>query len=752
MRHAGSIGPFCVRVPLVLLAGALLSSPVDAAATRVVATEVPAIEAYEQGFVYDLVRDSDGTGVRLNDLTLIENDAPGAGCSQKGVCTEQIHEGVLARKVLFLDNPTARNAHVVLFMEPCDEPKDQAPYYLIVNGNRIAGNPVPWHEGNWHWVRVSPTILKEGKNEIVVGCDAPAGRGYDLLFAREDEYDGGGGRYTYQGNTAKICADQVTVPLNLDGTDFKKIEVGANSAKSTDNGQSWTVGRLGAAGEICGEYTIRLNLKQYKSRGTLRSAPVDLYGGLPGFEKIVPRCAVQSLGLECLGEAPAGTNIEWSVRFCDTADMNSSGWGEFQPLGSTPQGEFTVDNREKRYLQWQARLTTVDSLATPVVRGVTVRRRLQYEPPAGGDYGVLGWENVEHRYSSFKFTYQDPSHPTLAALHRRLDLDKVLARTRGDFERINRLRHHVSTLWEHTLPEVDYPEWNAMQILDRNERLGAGGMCIQFSIVLIQALQSLGYHARHVNIFAHETVEVYVDELAKWVHVDPESLFDSYEYNTQTGQPINVLEQHEHFLSRFGFSAESPIDWMSIRPWGGQSKNPDGEPQPLDFSTFSGHLNHPKHLPPQHRLAGFARIIPRNDFLSRPTPRPVNHGLWYHWPWNGYVNWYDRATPRKLQYALHSDRRADFYPTLNRVQFTATHGEKPGDLTINMFTFAPNFDRFEINLDGAGWERSPEEFIWKLRRSAVNTLQMRVANDPGPPGRPSHARVIWHYRAPYSPK
>ena len=213
-----------------------------------------------------------------------------------------------------------------------------------------------------------------------------------------------------------------------------------------------------------------------------------------------------------------------------------------------------------------------------------------------------------------------------------------------------------------------------------------------------------------------------------------------------------MLQQHEYFLRRFGFSSQSPIDWMSADAWAWPAKDVDAEPQPLGFSTFSGHLNHPKRSPPQHRLTGFLRYIPRNDFLSRPTPRPVNQGLRYHWPWNGYVNWYDPATPRKLQYALHSDRRADFYPTLNRVQFTATHGEKPGDLIVNMFSFAPNFDRFEINVDATGWEPSPEEFVWNLRRSAVNTLEMRVANDPGPPGKPSRAQVIWHYRAPYQPK
>jgi hypothetical protein len=123
-----------------------------------------------------------------------------------------------------------------------------------------------------------------------------------------------------------------------------------------------------------------------------------------------------------------------------------------------------------------------------------------------------------------------------------------------------------------------------------------------------------------------------------------------------------------------------------------------------------------------------------------------------HWPWNGYLNWFDEATPRKLQYALHSDREADFYPTLNRVQFSAVFGGKEGELAVEMFTFAPNFNGFQINVDDAGWRGSPPRFTWRLRPSAVNTLQMRAGNKGGPPGKPSMIQVLWHYREPFRPK
>ena len=145
------------------------------------------------------------------------------------------------------------------------------------------------------------------------------------------------------------------------------------------------------------------------------------------------------------------------------------------------------------------------------------------------------------------------------------------------------------------------------------------------------------------------------------------------------------------------------------------------------------------------------RMMPRNDYFSNPYPRPLSQGC-SNWPWNGYLNWYDEATPRKLQYSLHTDREIDFYPTLNRVEFSAVYNEKEGEIEIDMITFAPNFDGYEINIDDTGWQSSDESFIWQLKPSALNTLQMRVRNKLGPKGKPSLIQVIYHYREPFSPR
>src|SRR5690606_29366328 len=151
---------------------------------------------------------------------------------------------------------------------------DTRPYVVLVNGHRVEGIPVPWHEGIWHWVPVPVDYLLEGPNEFIVVCDAPAGKGYDLLFARADEYAMGGGPYTYDGNTAMISAGFVEVPDGALPDDFDRIDVGKTSMRSTDGGVTWTTGMLGGEKDVPGEYTMRLHLERYHSDGLLVTRPL----------------------------------------------------------------------------------------------------------------------------------------------------------------------------------------------------------------------------------------------------------------------------------------------------------------------------------------------------------------------------------------------------------------------------------------------------------------------------------------------
>ncbi|MBI3118200.1 MAG: transglutaminase domain-containing protein [Candidatus Hydrogenedentes bacterium] len=719
--------------------------------TQHLMTELSAIALYDNGEVWDLMRGPDAQSVVLSDWVVLENDAPGAGLSEKGPHVEPLHQGVLARKTFQLADVRAKEAHVVLYMKPRD-PKAPAPYYLRVNGRRIEGNPVPWHEGVWHWVQIPDDALVPGVNQIEVGCDAPAGKGFDLLFAREDEYERGGGAFTFRGNTAAVTAGLVGTPYP--GGDFAAIAVGETSAKSADGGATWTQGLLGPDDSVRGEYCIRLNLVRHVPRGTLITAPIDLWQGLEGYHAVLPQCRVANLRLHGTGATPSGADLEWGVRYANTSDVRSAAWDNFDIVATGPALDVSLDPGKMRYVQVRVRLTTTDTLATPALTALRIERDVSFNRPAEGVY-VQAVDNPTLRYSTFWKKFEDLGHPQLKALRERLKLDEVVAGAVGDFEKINRVRHHVSQLWYHRLPYPEYPEWSALTVLDRSEKYGWGGMCMQFVVVFTQALQSLGYQARHVNLFNHESVEVWVDDLDQWVLVDPESVFDSYEYDMETGAPLSALEQHDYFLKRYAFSAAKPIPWMSPGPWCNWPDPAVPETsQPLEISTFTDWINDPDPLkrPPQHNLAGFVRFIPRNDFVSHPAPRPLNNGSTY-WPWSGFVCWYDGATPRRRERALNSDRIADFYPTLNRVHFEAVYTEEPGVIDLRFVTQPSRATGFEVNIDGTGWTPLPaEHYRWTLRPAALNRLEVRTKNSLGVSGKPSALALFWHYRPAFVPK
>ncbi|MBL7647023.1 MAG: transglutaminase domain-containing protein [Candidatus Hydrogenedentes bacterium] len=711
-------------------------------------TELTALTLYDSGQAYDVMRAPDG--VVLNDLTLIENDGPGAGLSEKGVHFEPLHAGVQIRKVLRLDDTRARSAHVVVYMEP-QAPQNTPPWYLVVNGHRVEGVPQSWHERVWWWVPVPVEFLVQGDNEIRVACDAPEGQGYKVLFARSDEYERGGGAFSLKGHTGLLTSGFVERPDSgvLEG--LTPIEVGESSDRSLDGGQSWVPGLLGPQADTPGEYVIRLNLNQTQPTGSLVSPPIDLWTEEHG---IASRSTATQLHLSGSGDTPEGTSIAWAVRFADTPDPTDASWGDFQTVAEGANADAGLADTAQRFMQVRVTLNSTSPLATPIFHGLRIERVLQQSPPLKKTFYARNVVNPNLLYPSHTMHFENTGALQFAELRNNLPESLLIRKTQGQFAEINQIRHYVSQLWYHGSPHPEYPEWNAVDILKRKLQYGHGGMCIQFTIVFIQSLQALGYQARHVNVFNHETAEVYIDELEKWVVVDPESVFDSYEFNTDTGEPISVKEQHEYFLKRYGFTAENPIPWASPEPWNNWSNSGRTEtPQPLEISTFTDWINNPDpaRKPPQHNLAGFFRLIPRNDFLTRPTPRPVSQGS-THWPWSGYLCWYDAATPRKLQYALHSDREADFYPTINRVHFTATHGATPGTVDIRMTSQTPNFETYEINLNGAGWSPSPADFTWTLQPAGLNRLQMRTKNAFGMEGAPSQIEVFYHYREPYKPK
>jgi hypothetical protein len=708
--------------------------------SKVVTTKESALETYENGFAWNVMKSPDGRGVCLNNYTLLENDGPGSGRSEKGTHVEEIYQGLLIRKRFFLQDTHARSATLHLLSPFLTQRRQQPRFFVIVNGVRLESRPQAKQEAAWHQIPVAASLLRRGENTVVVGCERPQGEGVEIMIARADEFAGGGGNLTMFGNTALVAAGQASLYEEFSGEHPDSFVVGATSERSSNGGRTWVQGRLGTTGDVNGEYVIRLALSQFRSSGAIASRVIDLWGGLDTLPTIKPRVAVRHLQLSFQGVQPAGSSLSWQVRFADSRDPYNDDWTAYGAIGEGPSVLQQADPQGKRYMQWRAIIRKNQRNESPLVVRWSLQRTLEYTRQPWGTYFIIAAANQAIRYSSIRFGYERSDEPGLMALRKRLNLDSVILGARGDFERINRIRLAVARSWKYGSPEPEYPEWDALAILDRDRKLGSGGMCQQYAVVLMEALSAAGYQARHVNLFAHETNEVFVPDLNKWVLEDPTDSFNLYQYRTTDGLPINCLEQHRYFLEENGYSPSHPINWMTIPYWRYQDQQSTS--LPLDYSTP---ISRSGKEPPQHRLASFFRITPRNNFLSMPTPRPAMQGR-SNWPWNGYVHWYDRSTPRKIQYYLHTDRESDFYPTLGSVQCDLMATDTEGEVLVSLITFTPNFKTFEVQIDDGEWRDSGNPFRWTLQPGAVNSLRMRSVNMMNVRGVPSSIRTIWHYR------
>ena len=207
-----------------------------------------AAEIYEQGFMYNTMKNHNGD-VTLFNMELIQNDAPGAGHSEKGIYYDPVFGSNRARKILSLDDPRADKAWLVVFSYQ-DQGKStttrggSGKYKLKFRVNDHEekifdpGRPT----AQYRWVEFPSEWLKKGHNVFEFYCPEAKSETdcAQLFLARADEFEHGGGD-----------------PSN----------VGKTSFKSTDGGESWKESPFGPLGQTRAEYSVRLSLDRHVKNG-----------------------------------------------------------------------------------------------------------------------------------------------------------------------------------------------------------------------------------------------------------------------------------------------------------------------------------------------------------------------------------------------------------------------------------------------------------------------------------------------------
>jgi hypothetical protein len=674
---------------------------------------------YDQGFMHMLMKDSRG-GVKLQDMDLVENDSPGSGMSEKGVWTDDIWADHRGRKILQLDDPRADQAWLVVYAAQ----SGIHPLSLLINGNPSKLEPQPKESNErYRWMKFPAAWLKKGPNTIEMYCPKAStqAEGWSIQIARADEFVDGGGDPT---------------------------QVGETSFVSIDGGQSWSESAFGPEESTRAEYTVRLSLDRYARSGWLASPVIDLWRGDERVDFITPLREVQRMNLHIKADVPEGTRVDYYYRKGYRTNPHAPDWEPYERIGSGPTLEFQVGGIDlnRRYIQFRAELATDNPLRSPVIESAEVNAELRELVPRHGNIYVVEADNPMIQYSSISWEWEEAGRPEFKQLREQENLDEVVTGSRTGFEIQVRLMDYITRRWPHTEPEPGYPPWDAASIFNHICNTGGGGQCAQFNNAFGGLCMAFGMQARLVNAVGHELIEVWNDEFGKWVLFDAD--YDSnYCYDPESGEPLNMLELHRLYLSYY--YPNRPINWMTDTiDWETRRDN-QLVPVKRGSRIWKEDTQFGKHgTPTGFANAAHIRMVPRNNWYERPTPRPLNHGSMSQWPWNGYINWYDPQTPRKRQYSWFTDRPGDLWPDLNLVQVDATQGFGNDRLFLRFDTYTPNFSHFEIDVDGSGWRKVGARWAWLLQ-SGRNTLRVRAVNRLGATGRPS-SFVINHADAPFA--
>ena len=728
--------------------------------------------SYDLGFAKQVMREDDNA-VKLWNHLLVEDDAPGAGTSNKGAFTEPVYGDIMIKKILTVDDPRCEKAHVVFFS--MNSPAKKTPLKVALNGHIAT---FTFQNGEQYcYVPVDPSWLRKGDNEVVFSCpDAKKPEdGYSFLIARADEFIAGGGDPALLGMQPKSDAGQ-GISLLVKGKDeIRPLEtkargLGNRSLLSLNGGKTWSVSGKGLQprtmlnfgaedkfdkGGVVGEYSARLNLQQYAPEGTLISPVIDLWSEPEKPAALVPFTEVEKLTFSFKGATPPETAITWQIRVGLSMDpLSEKDWSEWTTVAQGASATYEAKGRvplpashwdpersvtlpKVRYIQWRAALSSSNPLKTPTVESVSVDRDITRRMEVPANIFVRGYHNPDIKYSSTGFTYQSADEPYNKEVIDRDDIDKIVKSSASEFDAIVKMLAYASRRWVYNGPTIEYPKWNTIDMAERAHSLGDGGMCIQHAAYLAHMLTVMGFHARHVNIQYHEVVEVWSNDFDKWIYLDPTQAVELYMYDKKTGEPLSLCDMHKIYYDMYG--VKTPIDWMKT-PDAWRTIKPDIKTLTTTFSTTDPRieLSHTTFLG-YYELLDFMRMMPRNDFSTTTIPEPLQQGC-IQWPWDGYINWYDRLAPPKLQYSWYTDREADFWPTLNQVHFEAVP-EINGDLIfITMSTFTPSFKTYQVRVDEGEWQDSDFRFNWNMH-SGKNRLQMRTVSRFGVAGHPSDIEI-----------
>jgi hypothetical protein len=264
----------------------------------------------------------------------------------------------------------------------------------------------------------------------------------------------------------------------------------------------------------------------------------------------------------------------------------------------------------------------------------------------------------------------------------------------------------------------------ALDILDGIEQ-GHTFFCSHYAHVMVSTAASLGWINRELALRRHQgaakvggssehsVTEIWSNQHRKWVMLDPTSNM----YLEKDGLPLNAWEiRHEWFYQ----------DGTNLVFVVGAKRHRKSD-LPILLKHFAGFGDLAVH-PDELDKYGFIGYIPNTDLMDSGEDYAkmfiVKDNLC-----DG-TKWHIRTNPA-------NPAIDPYFPIGQAALAIAVEG---GKLIVTLKTLTPNLERYEVQLDGAGWKTSADKVTWTLRPGA-NRLAARTMNQFGVPGPVSTAEI-----------
>jgi hypothetical protein len=331
---------------------------------------------------------------------------------------------------------------------------------------------------------------------------------------------------------------------------------------------------------------------------------------------------------------------------------------------------------------------------------------------------------VESEYTR-RFRFDSFENPKLRQLREGYHLDEVVAPGKDEFD-----RQVLLIDWAHKrFKRFGRPSTSAKGALEILQAIDAGHtfFCAQYEELFVSSAASLGWVDRPLALRRHRGVakvggstehsvtEMWSNQHRKWVMFDPTANM----YLERDGVPLNAYEIRQEWFYRDGTNLLFVV---------GQERKKYRKPDlPIRLEYFAGFGELAVH-PDELDKYGFIGYIPNTDLMDKGYDYGkmfiVKDALC-----DG-TSWHVRTVP--------AQPATDPYFPIGQAALTLR--AQSGKLRVALETLTPNFERYEVRVDGGEWKPAEKDFAWSLH-PGTNRLEARTLNKFGVTGPPSVAEV-----------